>query len=197
MYHWRWTGGDTRILGMEFVGWQEETWTRSNEWRVYQLLQRPCKYSFNTHTHTYMYIYIEMKMFLKQHGHFTTIGFVFPLFRQILQNVDRKSTLNLWIVVNRKKCKRFLNNITKMRRSYIQIFIYEGSFQSFQIIPNTRHKVHTQGHIKLIIMIKIQSITNVVSIHNCITSSTHLISHLISNIKHTTGGGHLEIAFAF
>ena len=47
-------------------------------------------------------------MSLKQHGHFATNGFVFPLFRQMLQNTE-KSTLNLWIVVNRIKCKRFLN----------------------------------------------------------------------------------------
>ena len=51
--------------------------------------------------------YIYMKMSLLQHGHVVTNGFVFPLFRQMLQNTE-KSTLNLWIVVNRKKCKRFL-----------------------------------------------------------------------------------------
>ena len=46
-------------------------------------------------------------MSLKQHGHFATNGFVFPLFRQMLQNTE-KSTLNLWIVVNRIKCKHWI-----------------------------------------------------------------------------------------
>ena len=35
-----------------------------------------------------------MKISLKQHGHFGTNGFVFPLLRQMLQNTE-KSTLNL------------------------------------------------------------------------------------------------------
>ena len=48
-------------------------------------------------------------MSLKQHGHFATNGFMFPLFRQMLQNTE-KTTLNLWIVVNRIKCKRFLKS---------------------------------------------------------------------------------------
>ena len=65
-----------------------------------------------------------------------------------------------------------------MRRSYIHTFIYERSFlacQTFQIsnftsqnISNQHHKMHTQGHIKLLIMMKIQPITNVVSIHKTI-----------------------------
>ena len=74
-------------------------------------------------------------MSLKQHGHFATNGFVFPLFRQMLQNTE-KSTLNLWIVVNRIKCKRFLNSKPITRRRYIHTFIYERSFlacQTFQI----------------------------------------------------------------
>ena len=65
-----------------------------------------------------------MKLSLKQHGHFATNGFV-------LQNME-KSTLNLWIVVNRKKCKRDLNSKPIMRLSYIHTFIYERSFLSFQ-----------------------------------------------------------------
>ena len=72
---------------------------------------------------------------LIEHGHFATNGFVFPLFRQMIQNTE-KSTLNLWIVVNRKKCKRFLNSKPITRRWYIHTFIYERSFlacQTFQI----------------------------------------------------------------
>ena len=46
----------------------------------------------------YIYIY---EMSSKQNGHFATLGFVFPLFRQMLQDTE-KSTLNLGIVVNRK-----------------------------------------------------------------------------------------------
>ena len=46
------------------------------------------------------------KMSLKQHGHFATNGFVFPLIRQMLQNTQ-KSILNLWIVVNRKNANAF------------------------------------------------------------------------------------------
>ena len=42
-----------------------------------------------------------MKMSSKQHGHFTTNDYVFPLFRQMLQNTE-KSALNLWIVVDKK-----------------------------------------------------------------------------------------------
>ena len=82
-----------------------------------------------------IYIYIYMKMSLKQHGHFATNGFMFPLFRQMLQNTE-KSTLNLWIVVNGKKCKRFPNSKPIMGRSCIYTFIYERSFlacQTFQI----------------------------------------------------------------
>ena len=74
-------------------------------------------------------------MSLKQHGHFATNGFVFPLFRQMLQNTE-KTTLNLWIVVNRIKCKRFLNSKPITRRRYIHTFIYERLFlacQTFQI----------------------------------------------------------------
>ena len=37
--------------------------------------------------------------------------------------------------------------------------------------------MHTQVHLKLLIMMEIQSITNVVSIHKSITSLTHLIDH--------------------
>ena len=75
------------------------------------------------------------KMSLKEHGHIATNGFVFPLFRQMLQNTE-KSTLNLWIVVNRIKCKRFLNSKLITRRRYIHTFIYARSFlacQTFQI----------------------------------------------------------------
>ena len=42
-----------------------------------------------------------MKMLSKQHSHFATVGVVLPLFRQMLQNT-KKSTLNLWIVINRE-----------------------------------------------------------------------------------------------
>ena len=48
----------------------------------------------------------------------------------------KKSTLDLWIVVNRKKCKRLLNSKPIMRRNYIHTIIYERSFlscQTFQI----------------------------------------------------------------
>ena len=79
-------------------------------------------------------IYIYMKMSLKQHGHFATNGFVFPLFKQMLQNTEKN--LNLWILVNRIKCKRFLNSKPITRRRYIHTFIYERSFltcQTFQI----------------------------------------------------------------
>ena len=62
-------------------------------------------------------------MSLKQHGHFATNGFVFPLFRQMLQNTE-KSTLNLWIVVNRIKCKRLLNSKPITRRRYIHTFSF-------------------------------------------------------------------------
>ena len=123
-------------------------------------------------------------MSLKQHGHFATNGFVFPLFRQMLQNTE-KSTLNLWIVVNRIKCKRFLNSKPITRRRYIHTFIYERSFlacQTFQISNFTSEYTpltsqNTQVHLKLLIMMEIQSITNVVSIHKSITSLTHLIDH--------------------
>ena len=37
----------------------------------------------------------------------------------------KKTTLNLWIVVNRIKCKRFLNRKPITRRRYIHTFIYE------------------------------------------------------------------------
>ena len=37
--------------------------------------------------------------------------------------------------------------------------------------------MHRQVHIKLLIMMKIQSISNVASIHKSITSLTHLINH--------------------
>ena len=94
------------------------------------------------------------KMSLKQHGHFATNGFVFPVIRQILQNTE-KSTLNLWIVVN-KKCKCFLNNKPMMRRNYIHTFIYERSFlacQTFQIsnfqlvyTQLTLQNAHTRSH---------------------------------------------------
>ena len=57
--------------------------------------------------------------------------------------------------------------------------------------------MHTQVHLKLLIMMEIQSITNVVSIHKSITSLTHLIDHSYSSMKRTTGGGHLENAFVF
>ena len=43
-----------------------------------------------------------------------------------------KSTLNLCIVFNRKKCKRFLNSKPIMRWSYIHTFIYERSFLACQ-----------------------------------------------------------------
>ena len=122
-------------------------------------------------------------MYLKQHGHFATNGFVFPLFRQMLQNTE-KSTLNLWIVVNRIKCKRFLNSKPITRRRYIHTFIYERSFLALfrfqtihQNIPHWRHKMHTQVHLKLLIMMEIQSITTVVSIRKSITRLTHLIDH--------------------
>ena len=101
----------------------------------------------------YIYIYID-KMSLKQHGHFATNGIVFPLFRQMLQNTE-KSTLNLWIVVNRIKCKRFLNSKPITRRRYIHTFIFERSFlacQTFQIsnftseyTPLTSQNAHTSS----------------------------------------------------
>ena len=94
------------------------------------------------------------KMSLKQHGHFATNGFMFPLFRQMLQNTE-KPTLNLWIVVNRIKCKRFLNSKPILRRRYIHTFIYERSFlacQTFQIsnftseyTPLTSQNAHTSS----------------------------------------------------
>ena len=90
------------------------------------------------------HIYIYINMSLKQHGHFATNCFVFPLIRQMLQNME-KSTLNKWIVVNRKKCKRYLNSKPIMRRNYIHTFIYQRSFlayQTFQISNFT--SVYTQ-----------------------------------------------------
>ena len=94
------------------------------------------------------------KMSLKQHGHFATNGFVFPLFRQMLQNKE-KSTLNLRIVVNRIKCKRFLNSKPITRRRYIHTFIYERSFLACQIFqisnftseytPLTSQNAHTSS----------------------------------------------------
>ena len=77
-------------------------------------------------------------MSLKQHGHFATNGFVFPLFRQMLQNTE-KSTLNLWIIVNRIKCKRFLNSKPITRRRYIHTFIYERLFLACKICLSSWH----------------------------------------------------------
>ena len=57
----------------------------------------------------------------------------------------KKSTLNLWNVINRKKCKRFLNSKPIMRRNYIHTFIYERSYlacQTFQISNFT--SIYTQ-----------------------------------------------------
>ena len=84
-------------------------------------------------------VYIYVKMSLKQRGHFPTNGFAFPLIRQMLQNTE-KSTLNLWVVVNRKKCKRFLNSKPIMRRNCIHTSFYHVKLLRFQtlhqFIPN-------------------------------------------------------------
>ena len=67
-----------------------------------------------------------------------------------------KSTIELWIVVNRKKCKRVLNSKPIMRRSYILSFIYKRSFlacQTFQIsnfmseyTQQTSQNAHTRSY---------------------------------------------------
>ena len=50
------------------------------------------------------------EMSSKHHGQFATLGFVFPLLRQMLQNTE-KSKLNLWIVVNKKNaCASWMAN---------------------------------------------------------------------------------------
>ena len=45
------------------------------------------------------------EMSLKQHSHFATLGFVFPLFRQMLQGKEKN--LNLGIVIHRKNANAF------------------------------------------------------------------------------------------
>ena len=73
-----------------------------------------------------------------------------------------------------------------MRRNYIHTFIYERLFLACQTFQSSNFTwIYTQlksqnahkSHIKLHIMIKIQSITNVLSIHESITSLTHQINH--------------------
>ena len=90
-----------------------------------------------TYMHIYsIYIYIDSKnVFI------TTQSFRHQWFRVSTLQANatkhgKKSNLNLWIVVNRKQCKRFLKSKPITRRSYIHTFIYERSFlawQTFQI----------------------------------------------------------------
>ena len=92
----------------------------------------------------YVYIYIYINIFK------TTRSFRYQWFRVSTHQANatkhgKKSNLNLWIVVNRKKCKRFLSSKPIMRRNYIHTFIYERSFlvcQTFQISNFT--SIYTQ-----------------------------------------------------
>ena len=125
----------------------------------------------------YIYIYIvymwQMSVFSHESaqrndaGHLidksvfkTTPSFCYQWFRvstlQANATKHGKSTLNLWIVVNRIKCKRFLNSKPITRRRYIHTFINERSFlacQTFQIsnftseyTPLSSQNAHTSSY---------------------------------------------------
>ena len=102
----------------------------------------------------YIYIYIDKNVFK------TTRSFCYQWFHVSTLQANatkhgKKTTLNLWIVVNRIKCKRFLNCKPITRRRYIHTFIYERLFlacQTFQIsnftseyTPLTSQNAHTSS----------------------------------------------------
>ena len=101
----------------------------------------------------YIYICIDKNVFK------TTRSFCYQWFHvstlQANATKHGKSTLNLWIVVNRIKCKRFLKSKPITRRRYIHTFIDERSFlacQTFQIsnftseyTPLTSQNAHTSS----------------------------------------------------
>ena len=126
-----------------------------------------------THIYIYMYMWQMSSVFSHESaqrndaGHLidknvfkTTRSFCYQWFHvSTLQanatKHEKKKTLNLWIVVNRIKCKRFLNSKPITRRRYIHTFIYERLFlacQTFQIsnftseyTPLTSQNAHTSS----------------------------------------------------
>ena len=111
------------------------------------------KTKYQNSIHIYIYIYIDKNVFK------TTRSFCYQWFHvstlQANATKHGKTTLNLWIVVNRIKCKRFLNSKPITRRRYIHTFIYERLFlacQTFQIsnftseyTPLTSQNAHTSS----------------------------------------------------
>ena len=59
-----------------------------------------------------IYIYIYMKMSLKQHGHFATNGFVFPLIRQMLINHSYCQTRSALLAAAILKCIIYIYTIS-------------------------------------------------------------------------------------
>ena len=84
-----------------------------------------------------IYIYIDKNVFK------TTRSFCYQWFHvstlqaNATKHGKKTTTLNLWIVVNRIKCKRFLNSKPITRRRYIHTFIYERLFLACQTFQNS------------------------------------------------------------
>ena len=167
----------------------------------------------------YVYIYIvymwQMSVFSHESaqrndvGHLiygnvfkTTRSFRYQWFRVSTHQANAtkhgKSTLNLWIVVNRKKCKRFLNSKPITRRSYIHTFIYDRSFLACQ----TFHISNFTSEYTQLMSQNAQTSSYKATYHDEDTIYYNKFNSpnkpfLLSNTERTTRGGHLENAFIF